>query len=131
MEKKSRIFPFVRTYKSLTEVLTDHKLASLGDVYVNFVYALALSNKRRVPSGAKVKGSILAEAIKKAALREFLPSRMERHLLADAAEALIVYAWLHNFVVLEESVSILEKFDDPVEGFSHLLMEIKNRIRFS
>ncbi|MEM3705257.1 MAG: ribonuclease III family protein [Candidatus Bathyarchaeia archaeon] len=131
MNGKSKTFPFVRTYKNLSEVLTDHKLASLGDAYVNFVYALVLSNKRRVPSGAKVKGSILAEAIKKAALREFLPSKMERHSLADAAEALIVYAWLHNIVALEESVSVLEKFDNPVEGFSQLLMEIKSKIRFS
>ncbi|MEM2105511.1 MAG: ribonuclease III family protein [Candidatus Bathyarchaeia archaeon] len=131
MKRQSKMFSFIRTYKNLTEVLTDHKLASLGDVYVNFVYALALSNKRQVPSGAKVRGSILAEAIKRASLREFLPSRMERHLLADAAEALIVYAWLHNFVALEESVSTLEQFDDPVEGFSQLLTEIKNKIRFS
>jgi len=131
MKGESKVFPFLKPYKNLNEVLTDHKLASLGDVYVNFVYALALSNKRRVPSGAKVKGSILAEAIKRADLREFLPSRMERHLLADAAEALIVYAWLNNFVTLGESVSILEKFDDPVEGFSHLLREIKSKIRFS
>ncbi|MGB9675692.1 MAG: ribonuclease III family protein [Candidatus Bathyarchaeales archaeon] len=129
--KSEKVFSFLKSYKNLNEVLKDHKLASLGDAYVNFVYALALSNKRRVPSGAKVRGSILAEAIKQAALREFLPSRMERHLLADAAEALIVYAWLNNFVTLEEGVSILEKFDDAVEGFSHLLREIKNKIRFS
>lgn len=131
MKGESKIFSFLKPYKNLNEVLTDHKLASLGDVYVNFVYALALSNKRRVPSGAKVRGRILAEAIKRADLREFLPSRMERHLLADAAEALIVYAWLNNFVTLEEGVSILEKFDDPAEGFSHLLRKIKSKIRFS
>lgn len=130
MNEKSKMFPFIRTYRNLSEVLTDHKLASLGDTYVNFVYALALSNKRQVPSGAKVRGSILAEAVKKATLREFLPARMERHLLADAAEALIVYAWLHNFVELGEIVSILERFDDPVEGFSQLLITIKSKIRF-
>jgi hypothetical protein len=131
MKKQSRLFSFVKTYRNLTEVLTDHKLASLGDAYVNFVYALALSSKRRKPSGAKVKGRILAEAIKKATLREFLPAKMSRHSLADAAEALIVYAWLHNVVTMENAVSILEKLDDAIEGFSQLLTEIKGKIRFS
>jgi hypothetical protein len=131
MKKQSKTFSFVKTYRNLTEVLTDHKLASLGDVYVNFVYALALSNRKRMPSGAKVKGSILAEAIKKATLREFLPAKMSRHLLADAAEALIVYAWLRNVVAIERAVSTLEKFDDPIEGFNQLLMEIKGKIKFS
>jgi hypothetical protein len=56
---------------------------------------------------------------------------MSRHLLADAAEALIVYAWLHNIVTLERSISILEGPDDPVEGFNQLLIEIKGKIKFS
>ncbi|MGB9740478.1 MAG: ribonuclease III family protein [Candidatus Bathyarchaeia archaeon] len=131
MKGQGKLFSFIKAYRSLTEVLTDHKLASLGDTYVNFVYALALSNKRRMPSGAKVRGSILAEAIKRAALREFLPAKMNRHLLADAAEALIVYAWLRNVITLKKSVSILEMSDDPVEGFNQLLMEIKGKIKFS
>jgi hypothetical protein len=73
-------------------VLTDHKLASLGDAYVNFVYFLALSNRTGRPTGAKTKGDAPAQAIKKAGLREYLPSRMTRHMLADAAESSIVYA---------------------------------------
>jgi hypothetical protein len=131
LKKKDAAFSFTRKFSSLTEVLTDHGLASLGDTYINFAYSLALSNRKGKPSGTKVKGSVLAEALKKAELREHLPARMTRHLLADASEALIVYAWLHNFVTLEESVAILEKTDDPIEGFSQLLTTIKNRITFS
>lgn len=130
MKRRNKMFLFIKTYRDITEVLTDHKLASLGDAHVNFVYALALSNRRRVPSGAKVKGSILAEAVKRATLREFLPAKMSSHLLADAAEALIVYAWLNNVVTLNEAVSIL-MFNDPVEGFKELLTKIKGKIRFS
>jgi len=114
----------------MTEVLTDHKLASLGDTYINFVYSLALSNRRREPSGAKVKGDMLAHALKKAGLRDCLPSRMTRHTLADAAEALMVYAWLHTHITLEESVATLEKTDDPIDAFSQLLIKIKNRVKF-
>jgi hypothetical protein len=130
--KKSGIaFPFIKKCNSLAEVLTDHKLASLGDTYVNFVHSLALSNRKGKPSGTKVKGSVLAEALKKAGLREYLPSRMTRHTLADAAEALMIYAWLHNYITLGESVAILEKTNDPIDGFSQLLATIRSRVKFS
>ena len=131
LKKRVRTFSFIKTHENITEVLTNHKLASLGDAYINFVYSLALSNRKGQPSGAKVKGTVLAEAIKKAGLREYLPSRMTRHMLADAAEALIVYAWLHNCITLEESVATLEKTDDPIDGFSQLLATIKTRAKFS
>jgi hypothetical protein len=120
----------VKSHRNLTEVLTDHRLASLGDSYINLAYSLALSNRTGKPSGAKVKGRVLAEALRKAELREYLPSRMTRHMLADAAEALIVYAWLNRHVTLEESVAILEKVENPVEGLSNLLVTIRNRITF-
>jgi len=114
----------------LDEVLRDQSLASLGDSYINFVYSLALSNKKNEPFGTKVKGSLLAEALRKAGLREHLPSRMSRHALADAAEALIVYAWLSNSISLEESVAILWRSTDAVEGLSRLFVAAKERITF-
>jgi len=126
LKKPASTFSFTKKCSSLTEVLMDHNLASLGDTYINFAYSLALSNRRGKPSGAKVKGSVLAEALKETRLREHLPSRMTRHMLADAAEALVVYAWLHNYITLEESVKILEKTED----FSQLLATIKNRVKF-
>lgn len=130
--KKNNIASFfIEKHTNLTEVLKDHKLASLGDAYVNFVYSLAISNRNGEPSGAKVKGSTLAAAIKKAGLRDYLPSRMTRHMMADAAEALIVYAWLNNSITLEESVAALEKSDAPIEGFTQLLTKIKNRTKLS
>jgi len=131
LKKRFGIFSFIKTHENITKVLTNHKLASLGDAYINFVYSLALSNRKGQPLGAKVKGSVLAEALRKAGLREYLPSRMTRHMLADAAEALIVYAWLRNYITLEESVATLEKTEDPIDGFSQLLAAIKNRAKFS
>ena len=118
----------METYKSLTDVLTDRKLASLGDAYVNFIHSLALSNKTGKPSGSKVKGHVLAEALKKAGLRKHLPSRMTQHTLADAAESLVVYGWLTNALTLDEAATLLEKADDAVEGFSQLLIKTKNRV---
>jgi len=108
----------------------DHKLAALGDAYINFAYSLALSQNKGQPSGAKVRGSVLAEAFKKAGLRGHMPSRVSRHMLADAAEALTVYAWLHKHITLEESVAILEKAENPVEGLTQLFLTIKDRVKF-
>ncbi len=130
MKKYSRTFRFLKTHRNLTEVLTDHKLASLGDAFINFVYSLALSNMKKQPCGAKVKGRVLAEAFKKAGLRKYMPSRITRHMLADAVEALVVYAWLHHYITLEDCSEILEKTEDLVEGLSQLLLMIKDRITF-
>jgi hypothetical protein len=121
----------MKTYGSLREVLIDHDLASLGDAYINFVYSLVLSTRRGKPSGAKVKGTALAEALRRAGLRKYLPSRMTSHVLADAAEALIVYAWLCNCVTIEECVAILEKSVDLVDALTQLLITINKRIKFS
>ena len=130
MKKHNKTYHFLKTHKNLTEILTDHKLASLGDAYINLVYSLALSNKKNQPTGAKLKGHILAQALRKAGLRKHMPSRITRHMLADAAEGLAVYAWLHHYVTLEESVAMLEKTEDLVEGLNQWLLTIKGRIRF-
>jgi len=116
--------------RNLTEVLTDHDLASLGDAYVNFAYSLALSIARRRPVGAKVKGTVLAAAVKKAGLRQYLPSRMTRHSLSDAAESLIVYAWLNSCITLDETIAALANCEDHVEGFGKLLEIIRRKIIF-
>jgi hypothetical protein len=121
----------IRDYYSLPQVLADRKLASLGDAYINFVYSLALSQRKGKPSGAKVKGTALSEALRKAGLREHLPSRIDRHVLSDAAEALVVYAWLQDLLTLEDSVEILVKTDSLVEGLAQLLLEVKERIKIS
>jgi hypothetical protein len=131
MKDEAKRFPFTPTYKSLTEVMIDHELAALGDAYANFVHSLALSNRKGKPAGAKAKGTTLAQALRKAGLREHLPSRMSSHTLADAAEALLAYAWLHNQITLEESAAIVNKSNDAIEGFTQLLITAKNRINLS
>lgn len=130
MNRRDRKFRFLKVHRSLAEVLADNELASLGDSYVNFVYSLVLSIRKGQPSGARVKGSVLAMALKKAGLRKYMPSRISRHVLADAAEALVVYGWLHHCVTLEESVEILVTNEDVVEGICELLLTIKDRTKF-
>jgi len=121
--------PFLKNYNTLTQILTDKALAALGDAYVNFVYSLAISRKTKKPFGKKVKGTPLAEAIRKAGLREQLPSRIDKHVLSDAAEALLVYVWLNEFITLEESVEALEKQDDLEKGLTQLLLKAKEKVK--
>jgi hypothetical protein len=120
---------FLQDYKTLSQVLTDKPLAALGDAYVNFVYSLALSRKAGKPRGKKVKGTPLAEAIREAGLRRFLPSRIDKHVLSDAAEALLVYAWLNEFITMEESVAALEKCDDLEKALAELLLKAEKKIK--
>ena len=125
------MFTFVSKYKNLREVLMDQKLASLGDSFVNFIYSLALSRRKGEPIGAKVDSRVLSEALKKAGLRKLLPSRTDRHTQADAAEALIVYAWIQNIMTMEEGVNILEQHEDPVEAFCALLLTTTKRLNLA
>lgn len=128
MAAKIRAGQILKKYKNLREVLLDKDLAGLGDMYVNFVYSLALSQKLRKPAGAKVNNRILAEAVKKSGLRKMLPRRVDRHAQGDAAEALIVYAWLQGIVGFEDCLKILSRSDEPIEALTQLLQEIGKRL---
>lgn len=120
---------FLKNYSSLAQILTDKRLAALGDAYVNFVYSLAMSKKLGRPYGKKVKGVPLAEAVRQAGLRKLLPSRIDKHVLSDAAEALLVYGWLNEASTFEESVEILEKNQDLEAGLAQLLKKTAKEIK--
>ena len=128
--KRGKSFLLAREYDNLREVMTDRDLASLGDAFINFAYSLALSNRKGKPAGAKVKGTLLAEALRRAELREEFRSRASSHDLADAAEALIVYSWLRGCLALEEIVSVLEKSETTVHGLTKLLERIRLGVTF-
>ena len=107
----------------------DRGLAKIGDVFVNFVFSLAVSNKNASPTNVRVSSDILSEALKKTGFRKELPSRIDRHKQGDAVEALIIYSWLEGRVSLEECVSILQqKADVPVEAFTDLVTTIISRL---
>ena len=124
-------FPFVTRYRNLVDIMTDHELAALGDAYVNFIFSLALSRKMNRPVGMKVQSLVLWKALKKADVRKLLPHRVDRHKQADAAEAIIVYAWIRGIVTIEECVAILEKEIEPDEAFTLLLQKILRKVKLS
>jgi len=118
-------FSIVPKHRGLSGILMDKDLAALGDAFVNFVYSLALSFKKGKPMGKKLSNITLASAFKKAGLRSMLPSRMDRHKQANAAEALIVYAWLAGILSLEEILQIMntsEKIDESLERILEMIV---------
>jgi len=118
----------LRRYDSLEELLIDKDLAALGDSYVNFIYSLAMSQKYRRPTGAKVNNQILADAVTNSGLRSFLPHRVDRHARGNAAEALLVFAWLSDLLEMDECTKVLSKEDDVAEAFAHLLRTVLDRL---
>jgi len=121
------VFSFASKYTSLRDVMMDHKLASLGDTYVNFMFSLSLSESLGEPMGRKVSGYTLSSALKRADLRRLLPARMDRHMQADAAEALIVYSWITGLVSLKQGVETLMG-EDPIDGFALLLKNVADKV---
>ncbi len=128
MAEGAKADQILKRYTSLQEILLDKDLAKLGDAYVNFVFSLALSQRLQRPMGAKVNNQILARAIKSAGLRRVLPRRIDRHTQGNAAEALIVYAWLRKILSLEDCLKVLRENEDPSEAFANLLQKIGKRL---
>lgn len=122
---KQELSRILGKYESLREVMTNHGLAALGDSFVNFLYSLTLSIRNREPRGGKVTGRILSESLVRADLRRYLPSRINRHFRADAAEALIVYAWIKGAFSIRKAVKELSVHEDLCEGFAELLAKAK------
>ena len=117
----------LKSYRSLEELLLDKDLAGLGDSYVNLVYSLAMSQRYGHPVGAKVNNQVLAQAVETSGLRKLLPHRVDRHARGNAAEALLVFAWLQDMLEMDECIKILSK-KDPVEAFAVLLRRILDKI---
>ncbi len=120
--------PALRRYDSLEEILLDKELAALGDSYVNFVYSLAMTQKLKRPTGAKVNNQVLAEAVALSGLRKHLPHRVDRHARGNAAEALLVFAWLNDLLEMSECTKILVAEDNVAEAFAKLLKIILARL---
>lgn len=120
--------PTLKSYDSIEEILLDKDLAGLGDSYVNFVYSLAMSKKLGRPTGAKVNNRILATAVDASGLRKFLPHRVDRRNRGNAAEALLVLAWLQDLLEMEDCIKVLTEKEDPVKAFAFLLEKAMHKL---
>jgi hypothetical protein len=121
-------FPFVPHHGTVQEILNDHGLASLGDAYTNLIYSLYLSVRKGKPAGAKADSHTLSNALRQSGLRSLMNSRVDRHDQADAAEALLAYAWLSGLTTITRSVSILSRHDNVQEAFALLLSDAMEKL---
>jgi len=113
----------------LMQILLDRKLAQFGDSFVNFVYSLALTRSQGRPVGTKVSDKVLAVAAQKAGIRKLLPKRTPRGDVSNAVEALVVYAWLHNQMTIDDASAILEaQMDSPSDAFATLSKKILEKL---
>jgi len=127
-EEMNHLAPTLKSYNSLTELLLDKDLASLGDSYVNFVYSLAMSQKHGRPTGAKVNNEVLANAVETSGLRKLLPHRVDKHARGNAAEALLVFAWLQDMLEMEDCIKTLNEEEDPADAFATLLGKVLHKL---
>lgn len=123
----SNLTPTLKSYDSLEELLLDKDLAGLGDSYVNLVYSLAMSQKKGRPFGAKVSNQVLAQAVEASGLRKMLPHRVDRHARGNAAEALLVFAWLQGILEMDECIKALSQ-EDSAQAFAILLRQILDKL---
>jgi len=118
----------LKKYSSIEELLLDKDLAALGDSYVNFVYSLAMSQRFKRPLGAKVNNQTLADAVTRSGLRRFLPHRVDRHTRGNAAEALLVFAWLDDLLDLNACTEVLSREEDASDAFASLLRDVLRKL---
>jgi len=119
--RPQELLRFTTDHKTLDAVLADQELASLGDAYVNLLYSLYLSMKTRSPTGGKVDNLTLSKALIHSGLRGKIASRSDRHKQADAAEALLVFAWLQGVTTIMECLGIMLKQKSSVRALGSLL----------
>ncbi len=101
--------------KTQKAIGTDKGLAKIGDGIVNLTYSVAKSicltrnhNKNiTIRTGQKVSKKILAEALRKANMKDFARNRADAHDLADTVEAIIAYVWINNNITINEIIDFL------------------------
>ena len=106
---------------TISSIMQDRKLASLGDAYVNLVYSMALTQVSGEPRGVKVSDRILSHAFKAAGLRNYLGARQSRKDFANASEAMLIESFRKGVLTISESVKIITQQDDLADGVRDLL----------
>lgn len=128
--------------KNVKEAARYQGFAKLGDEIINMAYSLAYSIYIKKPTGEKINGLVLSEALKKTGMRDLAKNRAKTHDIADTAEALIAYCYLQKKITIDEMTEkILEGFqlgmgipktvqdkrDLDVLGLTSLLVYLKEK----
>lgn len=100
--------------KSLRSILESKDLAHLGDFLTNFIYTCVRIGKFNLSGSIHVWDNSLRDAMEIADLRSALGKKTKPDRVADAAEALIAYAYFTELMDL----------DRMVEELGHYLTEV-------
>ena len=125
---------------TLSNILSDSKLASIGDLYVNLIYSIARTSYDK-KGAIHVWDKSLAEALRRAELRTLMPSKLRSGEIADGAEAFIFYSFIHNIMSLDEMSNFLidelktkdlsgrtKEKNAAQESFANLIIHLKEKI---
>ncbi|MCG3218668.1 MAG: hypothetical protein KAR35_06660 [Candidatus Heimdallarchaeota archaeon] len=131
---------FERTENTLSSILSDSKLAAVGDIYVNLIYSIARSSYNK-KGAIHVWDKSLAEALRRAELRNLMSSKLKSGEIADGAEAFIFYSFINEIMSLDEMSNFLidelktkdltERSREKIvaqEAFTKLLIHLKEKI---
>jgi len=107
---------------TLHYIVKDNRLSKLGDAVINFIASVSETVRLGIPTGLRVDNKILMKAVRDSGLRERLSHRRDRHMLGDAAEALIAYAWIKGNVTMEEYVGTMLRGGSLQDGMTLVLV---------
>lgn len=128
------ILPFFNKekYKTIFDIINDHALAKLGDVFANLIYSLAISASMKHITSKKVSAAILGNAFRRSNFGKYVHVRSDLHTLADFSEALICFSILGDFLDVEKCKSILETklIDIDINDRSELNIKSINAFQF-
>jgi hypothetical protein len=105
---------------------SDKKLAKLGDALINYIASISETVRNRAPTGIRVDNRTLTMAVRESGLRDVLAHRMDRHMLGNAAEALMAFAWINGGTTVEEYVEVMLRagtLQDGITGALRLAVE--------
>ncbi len=94
-------------YSNIFEIINDHNLAKLGDVFANLIFSIAISESIKSITSKKVSGTILGNAFRRSDFSKYVHLRSDLHTLADYSESIICYSILSEIVSIEACVNIL------------------------
>jgi hypothetical protein len=125
---------------TLSNILSDSKLAAVGDIYVNLIYSIARISYNK-KGAIHVWDKSLAEALRRAELRVLMPSKLKSGEIADGAEAFIFYSFINEIMSLDEMSNFLidelktkdlsgrtKEKNAAQESFANLIIHLKEKI---
>jgi hypothetical protein len=110
-----------------TDPLLDHGLSSLGDIYLNFIYSIAISLREGNLTSLRISNKVLAEVMRQSSFRSILPHRLSKHDIGNSAEAILIYAVVTGLTSTGKLLESLTASGNPTKTLTDEFEKIKRR----